>query len=241
MLILLCFILPAESLFAQERKSDFIVKRDSSRLEVKILVIADQTVQYKKVSDPDGPIFHILKSDISRILYGNGETETFSNQRNLPFQEKAGTIILYPTSPWLQKDFTNNLQIWRTQDLKSAYQFYRAKTKSTKTVGIILSAVGAGAVIAGIIVLNPRQDSNPYGYSSYNEYKDLGVFLVASGFGSGLTAAIIGIKHSKNYRRRAGLVVEELKKRNEPFLGIRIRPSYNPFSKSGSFSFALKF
>ena len=241
LLALICITAALRPTFAQERKSDFIVKNDSSRIEVKILVIADQTVQYKKVSDPQGPIFHLLKSDISRILYGNGETETFPNHRHLPLHEKEGTIILYPTSPWLQKDFTHNLQIWRTQDLKSAYQFYRAKTKSTKIVGTVLSALGGGAVIAGIIVLNPRQESNPYGYSSYNEYQELGTFLVGSGLGLGVTAGIIGILRSKSYRRRADLVDKELKKRGDPFSFMKIRPAYNLFNHSGSLSLALKF
>ncbi len=59
---------------------DKIYLKSEENIEAKILEINIDEVRYRKVSNPDGPIFTILKSDIHMILYENGESEIFKEE-----------------------------------------------------------------------------------------------------------------------------------------------------------------
>lgn len=239
---ILLFVLTAlNSTFGQVRQNDLIVKKDSSKIEGKILVVEERIVQYKKASDPNGPTFHILKSDIAIINYGNGETQTFSSQPNVLSDKSTGAVIYYPTSPWIQRDFVDNLSIWRPQDLKSAHRFYQDKSKSSKAVAIIFGILGGAASITGIalVISGSREDAYGYRYNSIN--RDIGIPLIVSGAITGLVVSIAGSATSKKYRRNMSLIEEELIKRKEPFSNVKIRPGYNPFNRSGSLSLSLNF
>lgn len=242
-LTILSFLITFGIALGQERKSDVIVKRDSSRIEVKILIVADQSIQYKKISDPDGPVFHILKTDVAKITYGNGETETFANYVASSPSNSETPLIFYPINPWLQRDFTNNLNAWRPQELRSAYQFYNSKAKSTKIVALVFGALGTAATVTGIVLLASSKkyySSYGYYYEDYNK-KEIGRGLTIGGLITGATVGLIGGINSKNYRRKAEKVRGELLKRNESLTKISLQPGYNPFNKSASLSLILNF
>ncbi|MBE9465141.1 hypothetical protein ACFP1I_16000 [Dyadobacter subterraneus] len=236
---MLFFITAIQSVFGQTRKNDQIIKKDSSRIESKILIVEDQIIQYKKVSDPDGPVFHLLKSDIAKIIFGNGEILTFSNQINSPSANKQGSVILYPVRPWVQKEFINDLSIWRTTDLRNAYKYYNDRSKTGKIAAIILGSAGGAAAIAGIIWATNRNKHDPYGY--YSSTDDGPTVLIVAGLSTGLLGGLIGGIKSKKDHSNAILVGEELKKRNESLTSFGIRPTLNPLTKSGSLSLILKF
>ncbi len=241
LLTLLSFTTFFNSVTGQIRKNDFIIKKDSLKIESRILVVEDQLIQYKKASDPDGPTFHLLKSDIAKIIFGNGEVQTFSSLATGSLDTKPGSVILYPITPWIQKDFVNDLSIWRATDLRNAYKFYTDKAKSRKKAAIVFGSIGAAATIAGIIVATNRNWYDAYGNHYYSSSDDYGAMLIAGGLTSGLLVGIIGGVTSKRYRRNANLVEQELKKRNEHLTSFSIRPSINPLTKNGSLSLVLKF
>lgn len=240
-LILLFVTTAFNAVIGQIRKNDLIIKKDSSKIESKILIVEDQLIQYKKISDPDGPTFHLLKSDIAKIIFGNGETQTFSNQVIASSDTKRGSVILYPVTPWAQRDFINDLSIWRPTDLRKAYKFYNDKSKSRKRSAIIFGSLGAAATIAGILVATNRNWYDSYGNHYYSSSDDYGAALIVGGLTTGLLVGIIGGVTSKRYHRNAILVESELKKRNENLTSFSIRPSLNPVNKSGSLSLVLKF
>ena len=169
-LILLCLMVSVNAAKAQTRKPDLIIKRDSIKIEATILVVTDQTVDYKKVSDPNGPLFQILKSEVARVIYGNGETEDFSNHALAPPPIQQSPLMYYPINPWLQRDFTDNLNIWRPQELRSAFKFYDLKSKSATRIGLVFGILGAASTITGIVLISNsnRNDSNGYYYNDVN-------------------------------------------------------------------------
>lgn len=56
---------------------DVIVLNSSDSIKAKILEVTPTEVKYKKMNYLDGPTFIILKSEISKITYGNGDVESF--------------------------------------------------------------------------------------------------------------------------------------------------------------------
>ncbi|MCE3259754.1 MAG: hypothetical protein K0S12_1395, partial [Bacteroidetes bacterium] len=60
------------------RCQDIIVKTSGDSIRAKITDVGTETVSYKKQSMPDGPGFTINKSEVSFILFANGERENFN-------------------------------------------------------------------------------------------------------------------------------------------------------------------
>ena len=83
---LLCLLSLAT--WAQTRKPDLIHKKDKSVIEAIIVEIDDEQVQYRKFSSPTGPIFGIKRSELSKIIYSNGDTEMMSGKSDKP--DKVG-------------------------------------------------------------------------------------------------------------------------------------------------------
>lgn len=57
--------------------NDIIILRNSTRIDAIITEVSDETVKYHKASNPDGPIFVTNTSEISSIVYDNGEVQSF--------------------------------------------------------------------------------------------------------------------------------------------------------------------
>ena len=66
------------NIFAQ----DIITKKTGEDIECKVTEIDLDVVKYKKSSNPDGPNYSILKKDIFRIKYANGEIEVFKTEES---------------------------------------------------------------------------------------------------------------------------------------------------------------
>jgi len=59
---------------------DVIYKKDGSKEEAKITMVGDREIQYKKFSNPDGPVYTLSKSQIVMITYENGDYEMLGAQ-----------------------------------------------------------------------------------------------------------------------------------------------------------------
>jgi len=55
--------------------TDKIHNKDGTIVQAKVLEILPNEIKYKKASNPDGPTYTILKSDVTKIVYANGEEE----------------------------------------------------------------------------------------------------------------------------------------------------------------------
>lgn len=242
LIILVLTLLATAPAWSQDRKNDIIIKRDSSRVECRILLVDDQTIQYKKIRDPDGPIFHTHKSEIAKIIYGNGETEIFTFLAAPVPVNTTEPVILYPIPPWQIPEFMSNLPYHTTHDLNRSLEFYRSKSRSTKTAAIAIGSIGTAAAIVGVILLANSKEYSSYGYSYTDpEKQEIGTLLTIGGLGVGISIGLIGGLKSKQYRRKALLVEKELAKRKPRSSELKIHPSLNPFGKSMGISIALQF
>ena len=72
-----CLLLTTCTLFAaaQVRKPDMLYKKDKSIIEAVIVEVGDSEIQYRRFSNPQGPVYSIKKAEVSKIVYTNGETE----------------------------------------------------------------------------------------------------------------------------------------------------------------------
>ena len=57
---------------------DRIQKTDKSVIDARVLEISTTDIKYKKFSNPGGPTYLIPKTDVTSIVYENGEKEVFS-------------------------------------------------------------------------------------------------------------------------------------------------------------------
>ena len=68
------FILPSIC-----KGQDVIVKNDGTTILAKVLKVGTSEVEYKKHSNPNGPLYTIKINDVQSINYSNGEIDRFSN------------------------------------------------------------------------------------------------------------------------------------------------------------------
>jgi len=86
---------------------DIIYKRDGSKEEAKVFLVAEKKIQYKKFNNQEGPLYEIDKKDILLITYENGDYETINKAEN----------DVHLTKPDLTKNFARNLISYHLFDL----------------------------------------------------------------------------------------------------------------------------
>jgi hypothetical protein len=102
LLPLLAFIFTVNA-FSQ----DVIFKKDGSKEEAKIILVAEKEIQYKKFANLDGPVYTMNKKDIVLITYENGDYETIQTQADIDKDMKEN----------LSKNFERNLLTYHMFDL----------------------------------------------------------------------------------------------------------------------------
>ncbi len=69
----LFMVLSATQIHAQ----DIITLKDGTEIQAKVLEVGISEIRYHKFSNPDGPVYSLLKSDVLLVRYENGENEVF--------------------------------------------------------------------------------------------------------------------------------------------------------------------
>ncbi len=83
---------------------DLIIKKNGDEINAKIQELGAREIKYKKMDNPDGPLFSILKSEVFMIKYANGTKDVFdaagnsnsnidNNVSNQPAEQ--ATVIIY--------------------------------------------------------------------------------------------------------------------------------------------------
>ena len=66
------------------KAQDLIVLRNATEIQAKVEAITQETVSYKRTSNPDGPTYTIYKSEVFYIKYQNGEKDVFADMTATP-------------------------------------------------------------------------------------------------------------------------------------------------------------
>ena len=91
---LLCAVCGVATLKAQ----DVVTLNNTDEIECRIEEVNENDIRYRKWSNPDGPVYTLLKSDIFMIKYQNGEKEIFGGNRMSPRTELQADYE-YPYPP----------------------------------------------------------------------------------------------------------------------------------------------
>jgi len=69
---------------------DLIIKRNADEIQAKVLEVTSSEIRYKKSSNPDGPTYSILRSEVFMIKYENGEKDVITPlQTGQPSSEQS--------------------------------------------------------------------------------------------------------------------------------------------------------
>ena len=236
--LILFFVSCAVSLCVAQtvRKNDVIIKRDSTKIEALIQEVDEGTVKYKKLNDPDGPIFSLLKKDIASINYGNGETENFPASKEQYFEEvTVAPVVPYKAERPSQTKTPNN-----SYQLEANYKLYTKKAATYKTMGIIGASVGILFTIVGIATVSEAVRSYNSAQISTLSYENKvvgGTLLTMTGLGAGIPLTIIGLVKRKSYAKKALKVEEQLRQRKD----LSFHPCYNPINKTAQLGLIMNF
>jgi len=112
-IILLLMSFTSIGLIAQ----DTIVKINGDEIQCKVKEVTQAAVQYKKFSNPDGPLYIMNLTDIIMIKYQNGARDIFNNAPtiNIPPEPK---VILGKEEPILSEE-----ELYR-KGQADAYKYY---------------------------------------------------------------------------------------------------------------------
>jgi hypothetical protein len=147
---------------------DILYKTDGTKEQVKITMVSDKEIQYKKFNNPEGPVYTIPKKDLLMITYENGDFETMKSADHDKKAAKAD----------LAENFVKNLLTYHLFDVVYGdFTFSYERILASGTIGIKIP-VGIGyAYNTG---LNGFNNTNRI----YNEiYSGIGVNFYPTGQG----------------------------------------------------------
>ncbi|QRR02854.1 hypothetical protein [Dyadobacter sandarakinus] len=227
------------------RKPDVINLRNNTKLEVFIHEVDDSAVKYKKLTDPEGPLFTVRKNEIASIQYGNGEVETFEAslevQNYYTPSQSGAPVQARPAAPAPRNDFEAGLQNANNDRLRSTYRFYKGKSKGGMAMGI--AGIATGMLVAGIGtgIVAGATDANG-NFATYQDEKRAikGAWMMIGGFAGAVTFGTVGFVKAGKNGSKATRVKRELMRRGES-LTFRLQPAFNPANGSGSLALSLTF
>jgi hypothetical protein len=82
-----------ESVINEEKVNDVLVLKDGAQLEVILVEVSDKQVKYRKVNNPQGPLFVKEIANISSIKYANGEKEEFSHEAVEVTEDSTKSVV----------------------------------------------------------------------------------------------------------------------------------------------------
>lgn len=90
---------------------DVIVKRDGEKIDAKVIEITKTTIKYKKFEQEDGPVRNILISEVSEIIYNNGDWEKFKEEEIVEEVEEETSSRPAPVRRGKDPFFDNGLYL----------------------------------------------------------------------------------------------------------------------------------
>ena len=61
---------------------DAIIKRDGTKMLVKVVEITATTIKYRNFDQPDGPLRNVAINDVEEIIYNDGSWEKFNKNES---------------------------------------------------------------------------------------------------------------------------------------------------------------
>ena len=80
------------------QSQDILVKRSGGELQVKVLKISSEVIEYKKWSNQDGPTYTLATSEVNMIKYENGEQDVFNSDTSAEVSKDSTTTAVEKNS-----------------------------------------------------------------------------------------------------------------------------------------------
>lgn len=225
------------------RKPDIIVLKNNSKIEVSIQEVGEKLIKYKKLTDPDGPVFSVNKTEIASVLYGNGDVATFPESSSSEFFKEEGGAkpVERNPQPLPASKFDETIFAQKSSQLKQSYQYYKSRSKNGLVSGIVWTVLGTISMgVGAALITNSGYTSNGYGSYSYNNNEGTGALLVIGGLIGGATFGTIGFVKAGKNGSKATRIRRELLRRGEP-ISLKFGPGFNPVTNSGYLSLKMMF
>lgn len=119
----LCFILIAVCFGTTVLAQDKLYKKGGEIIEVKVIEVGTDEVKYRVFSNQTGPIYSLDKDRIIKIIYQNGQVETYQSNLKDPqlYADQAKNAVkvnfLAPLLGYTQLNFEHNLRPGRGYEL----------------------------------------------------------------------------------------------------------------------------
>ena len=144
-LFLFCAIMFSVAMWAD----DIIFLKNGDEIRSKINKIGTSVVEYRKVSNLEGPVYEINKGEISKIVYSNGEEDIFKLSSNNQIIDYDGEkLIAFEGKVITDSEY---LQL-AEKNCAIAYKLFK-KGKVQKQIGTAFIVTGCTATAAGIACL----------------------------------------------------------------------------------------
>jgi hypothetical protein len=183
------------------RAQDIITFKNGDEVKAKISEIGLTEIKYKRIDNPNGPLYTVSKASVFMIKYENGTKDVFPLASP---EESPDTYDGYKRS---QDD------VYR-KDTRGDYESLMHKYRTNLAGGIVLTAlgvpmipIGLGLTIGGIAVNNANY--NNYGNNYGNNYNNAGAPFIVSGvliLAAGIAMTIAGpikITRARHYKAKA--------------------------------------
>ena len=246
--ILLLTVIGLKSFAQTSRKPDVIIMRNDSKLEVHIQEVDDNLVKYRKISDPEGPLFSVKKTEISSIRYGNGEVETFEATLEVPSYyspdkpaQQAPQSATTTAVPKSGNKFLDEIRASTPDRLRATYKYYKSRSKAGMVMGIAGTSAGMIVAAIGTGILVGATDS----YGTFATYQDeqrakTGAIMMLGGFAGAVTFGTVGFVKAGKNGSKASRIKRELLRRNEP-ITFNFTPGFNPGSGAALLTMRVQF
>lgn len=238
-LLLLCCLLLSGNAVSQTVKTDVIIKKDNTKIEVIIQEINNTTIKYTRLANPTRPVFTIEKSEVASILYANGEVESFEN-----VPPNRANQLPSPAIP--QNAFEESIHWASDSELKKMYVLEKSHIKNKIVSGSIFMVL-SGIALTTTIVISTLDDPYSYSYSypsySYNDNRKKAIILGVLGTISfGVVGTVKFKTLGKPISRKKTIKQEFLRRNINPnSFSLKIQPSYDPLSHAPTLTFRAGF
>lgn len=161
---LLGMLLCTSNIYSQ----DILIKKNGDEVEVRVISISNDEIEYKKWSNQDGPSYIIPKGEVFMIKYKNGEKDVF-NTKNSASTSNQQTLNADNQRLKAHPSHDNASLIMQYNTIKHEFVDFKKKDKKARvyigTIGVLESSVLSTDEIQ--ISFSQEQKSyfqNPYSY-----------------------------------------------------------------------------
>ncbi len=156
------------SLFFSGLAQDTLLFNDNKKLVVIVKEVSQTEIQYKKIELPDGPMYIVNKSDIQKIIYKNGYSETITVSSPPPASpsqdfkvynstnESGRTLISYRDTKRRSYSIINLIERHPDKNrqpelfkLQRSIRNLKAGQDATKTVSIVFGGI---TIVSGAFI-----------------------------------------------------------------------------------------